>query len=74
MSLFDGNMSPADIAAVTGNNNGFCDGNGWWIILLILLCNNGWGNGFGGNGAGGSIQRSFDTAAIQNQLSAIQAG
>lgn len=74
MSLFDGNMSPADIAAVTGNNNGFGDGNGWWIILLILLCNNGWGNGFGGNSAGGSIQRSFDTAAIQGQLSAIQAG
>lgn len=30
MSLFNGNgMSPADIAAVTGNNNG----NGWGFVI-----------------------------------------
>ena len=36
-----------------GNNGGFgFGGDGWWILLLILLCGNGWGNGFGGgNGA-----------------------
>lgn len=34
-----------------GFGNGF-GGDGWWILLLILLCGNGWGNGFGGgNGA-----------------------
>lgn len=54
MSLFsNGGMSPADIAAVTGNcNNGFGNGDGWWIILLLLFAGNGWGNGFG-NGFGG---------------------
>lgn len=52
------NLSAADVAAVTGGNrnNGFGDGDGWWIILLALLF--GWGrNGaFGGgygNGNGG---------------------
>lgn len=87
MSLFGANgMSPADIAAVTGNcnNDGFGGNNGWWIILLLLACNGGWGNGFGGNGSGGSIpyffnntdaamQRGFDTAAITNQLAGIGA-
>lgn len=51
----DTNYSLADIAAATGgnrNNDGFGDGNGWWIILFLLIC--GWGGyGFGG-GYGGS--------------------
>lgn len=33
-----------------GFGNGF-GGDGWWILLLILLCG-GWGNGFGGFGGG----------------------
>lgn len=58
MSLENGTMSPADIAAVTGNNG---NGNGWfggdgsfWIIVLFLFAfmGNGWGNGWGGNGGG----------------------
>lgn len=56
MSLTTSEMTPADFAAVTGNgnNNGF-DGDGWWIILfLILAMNGGWGNGFGGNGSTGA--------------------
>ena len=53
MALSD--MTPADLAAVVGNNEdgGFGNGNGWWIILLFLFLgwgNRGWGNG--GNGAG----------------------
>lgn len=48
-------MSPADFAAVSGNNNdGFGGNNGaWWLIILFLfaLCG-GWGNGFGGFGGG----------------------
>lgn len=33
-----------------GNGNGiFGDGNGWWLIIFLLLfAGNGWGNGFGG--------------------------
>ncbi len=53
MALQD--MTPADLAAVVGNNEdgGFGNGNGWWIILLFLFL--GWGNrGWGGNGGGGA--------------------
>ena len=58
MSLFSNGMSPADIAAITGNNNdGFGGNNGWWIIFILLMCNGGWGNGFGGgfNGYGNAM-------------------
>lgn len=53
----DTNYSLADIAAATGgnrNNDGFGDGNGWWIILFLLIC--GWGGyGFGGGYNGGGF-------------------
>lgn len=43
-------MTPADLAAVVNDNDGFGGGNGWWIILLFLFL--GWGNnGWGGNSA-----------------------
>lgn len=53
MALQD--MSAADLAAVVdGNNDGFGNGNGWWIILLFLFL--GWGNnGWGGNGASNEV-------------------
>lgn len=72
-------MSPADIAAVTGNNNGcmFGEGNGgaWWIIILFLFafCG-GWGNGWGGNGGafGGGVSDGYvlasDFATLQRQI------
>lgn len=49
MALQD--MSPADLAAVVSDNdNGFGNGNGWWIILLFMFL--GWGNnGWGNNGS-----------------------
>lgn len=56
MSLTSETMSPADIAAVMGNNGGRNNsdgmfGNDWaWIVILLLF---GWGrNGFGGFGGG----------------------
>ena len=55
----DTNYSLADIAAATGgnrSNDGFGDGNGWWIILFLLFGMFGWGGfggGFGGYGGGG---------------------
>ncbi len=87
MSLVDGNgMSPADIAAVTGRNDGFgWGGDGaWWLIILLLFgFNNGWG-GFGGfGGAGGmfpymmtnttqgDVQRGFDQSAIMSGIAGI---
>lgn len=76
-----GGMSPADYAAINGNNNGglFGDGNGaWWIIILFLFVfmGGGWGNrGFGmggGFGSGGGVADNYvlasDFATVQRQL------
>ena len=61
--------------------NGFFGGDGaWWLIILLLFANNGWGNGFGfGGGAmpwmigqqGGEVQRGFDQSAIMSGLNGI---
>lgn len=85
MSLTTSEMTPADFAAVTGNgrNNGGFDGDGWWVILfLILAMNGGWGNGFGGGNNGGAapwimntdndVERGFDQLATTNALSGLQ--
>lgn len=78
MSLTDanGSLSAADVAAVMGNNgNGFGFGGdgAWWFILLILLfANNGWGNGYGnGGGVGSEVQRGFDQSALVNGINGI---
>ena len=79
--------SLADIAAATGNgnngnNDGFFNGDGAWILLLfILILAGGWGNGYGGFGSGNcaagttyvtsDIQRGFDQSAIINSLTGI---
>lgn len=52
-----------------GGNSGFGNGfggDGWWIILLLLLVGgNGWGNGFGGgNGGAGSLYPWMNQAEI----------
>ena len=55
----DTNYSLSDIASATGgnrSNDGFGDGNGWWLILFLLICGwggYGFGGGFGGYGGGG---------------------
>lgn len=69
----DTNYSLADIAAATGgnrNNDGFGDGNGWWIILFLLIC--GWGGyGFGGGyGAGGTNSPGFQGFATRSDIDA----
>lgn len=77
MSLTNGELSAADIAAVTGNNNGgFGNWGGdgaWWLIILFLFMFNGnWGNGYGNGGVGSEVQRGFDQSAIMSGLSGIQ--
>lgn len=75
MSLTTGEMTPADLAAVTGNNhNGFMGDGAWWIIILFLFAfmGNGWGNGgyAGGNqGAANNYVLASDFATLQRQLS-----
>ena len=72
MALTDG-MSPADFAAINGND-GFGGSNGAWWIILLLLC--GWGNGgfgFGNGGYGGEVQRGFDQASLTNAINGTTA-
>lgn len=81
MSLSNGDLSAADVAAVVdGNRNGgfgFGGDGSFWIIVLFLfaLMGNGWGNGFGGgnNGVGyyPAVQQGFDQASIMGSLNAI---
>lgn len=65
-------LSPADIAAVNGNNrnNGFMGDNWVWLIVLFLFCgwgNNGWGNR-GNNGAMDNYVLASDFATLQRQI------
>lgn len=51
----DNGMSPADYAAINGNNNsGFGDGGWAWLIIILAMFNGGFGfgGGFGGFGMG----------------------
>lgn len=69
------NMSPADVAAVTRNNDGFGFGgeNGaWWIIILLLFGwgGRGFGGGFGGQGNGGYCGCGCGVPATQADLAA----
>lgn len=69
--------SLSDIAAVNGrNNDGVFGGDGaWWIILLFMFA--GWGNGFGGNGAGNArdaVSYGFDINNLENGIRGIQNG
>lgn len=71
----DTNYSLADIAAATGgnrNNDGFGDGNGWWIILFLLFGMFGWGGyGFGGGyGGGGTNTPGFQGFATRSDIDA----
>lgn len=86
MSLLDNNgLSAADVAAVTGGNNGYgFGGDGiWWLLVLFLFAfvGGGWG-GFGNAGNGGGIpaytaqvndiQRGFDQQAVIAGINGVQ--
>ena len=80
MSLTNGELSAADVAAVTRNNDGFGFGGdgAWWLIILFLFMFNGnWGNNvfsghYGYGGVGGEVQRGFDQSAIMGGISGVQ--
>ncbi len=73
-----GNLSAADIAAVTGNRDGFGFGGdgAWWLLVLFLFAanGNGWGNGFGNNSVpfiNNDVQRGFDQQTLVNGIAGI---
>lgn len=69
-------MSPADIAAVTGRNNsgdGMFGGNGaWWIIILFLFVFCGWGNGAWGGNRGGGQGTAMDGYVLTSDFANIE--
>ena len=79
--LNNGEMSAADLAAIVGNDNGFGGNSGaWWLLILLIFANNGWGNSWNGNGNGGAlmgyatqqdVQSGFDQAAIISGINGI---
>lgn len=77
----NGNNMVMPVSPMMGGygNNGFLGGDmAWWLIILLLFANNGWGNGFGGN-AGmpfmmntqNDVQRGFDQNAIMSGINGI---
>ena len=88
--MFGGSSAPsiADIAAVTGGNNGWSNGwggDGWWVLIILFALFGGWGRGgaFGGNGGCGcdgacatvgDIQRGFDNQGVTNKLNGLEQG
>ena len=84
--MFGGSSAPsiADIAAVTGGNNGW-GGDGWWVLIILFALFGGWGRdgAFGGNGGCGcdgacatvgDIQRGFDNQGVTNKLNGLEQG
>lgn len=74
MSLSNGteNMVMPVAPMYGGNYGGFGNGlggDGWWIILLLLACNGGWGNGFGGGF--GNAQLGYDFPWLMNGQNGI---
>ena len=76
--MFNNGLSPADLAAVTGSNNGGFFGNeGLWCVIILAIIF-GWGNGgnfFGGNGgvSDGYILTS-DFANIERKIDGVNNG
>lgn len=77
MNYGESGLSASDVALLSnGNrsNDGFGDGNGWWIIIFLIFAFAGWGNGgFGNNrgnqgGAADNYVLASDFATLQRQI------
>lgn len=56
--------SLSDIAAVTGNNDGFGGNNGWWILIILFAIFGGWGN----NGCNNPSNTAANVGALDNYV------
>lgn len=80
--MFNSNgLSLSDIAAVTksNNNDGFADGNGWWILIILFALFGGWGNnGYRnnatGDGAAAGYTLATDFANIERKIDGVNNG
>ena len=79
--------SIADIAAVTGNNDGWGGGygGGWWVLIILFALFGGWGRGgaFGNNGGCGcdsacatvgDVERGFNNQSTQQRFNGLDQG
>ena len=79
--------SVADIAAVTGNNDGWGGGygGGWWALIILFALFGGWdrGGAFGNNGGCGcdgacatvgDIERGFNNQSTQQRFNGLDQG
>jgi hypothetical protein len=82
MSLVDGNGMYMPVAPAGNGGFGGFGGDGWWAILFLfaLMGNGGWGFGGGNDGVlpymlnqqtQNEVVRGFDTAALSNQIGAL---
>ena len=85
--MFNDSPSIADIAAVTDGNrsNGWGDGNGWWVLVILFALfgwggNRGFGGGYGfGGGSGcdsacasvGDVERGFNQQSTNMRFNAL---
>ena len=74
--------------AYNGGMGGFGNGDGWWILLLLLAFGGGWGNGFGGMGGGydfpwllngqqginNNVSSGFRDAQLQDSITSVRDG
>lgn len=68
----NGGYSLSDIAAASGNNNGFGGDGAWWIIILFLFAFCGWGGyGYGGFGGGQGSTSVYEGYVLNNDMSMI---
>lgn len=69
--------SPINLGS--GNNSGFGNGDGWWILIILLALTGGWGYGGGygyggGSGAVNGYVLATDFASLERKMDSLSNG